>query len=298
VNGAGAYLQLTKPRLLPLVLFTGLPALLMAEAQALSPGLVIATLGGTALVAGAANALNSYLERDRDALMTRTESRPLPAGALSPGRALAFGVLLAFAGTGSLWHFCGANAALIALAAIFFYVFVYTLWLKPRSRWAILAGGVSGAITPLIADAAVDGRVGAVGWLLFAIIFCWQPPHFYAIALYRKREYERAGYRMLPSRIGDEATRRRIEATRRRIVAWVATAVIPASLLTAALTPVGAVYAIAALALGGWFLIEALALLRRRTPLAARRFFWVSLAYLASLFLVMIADLGLERWIS
>jgi heme O synthase-like polyprenyltransferase len=96
---------------------------------------------------------------------------------------------------------------------------------------------------------------------------------------------------MLPSRIGDEATRR-------RIVAWVATAVIPASLLTAALTPVGAVYAIAALALGGWFLIEALALLRRRTPLAARRFFWVSLAYLASLFLVMIADLGLERWIS
>ena len=290
MSGAGAYLQLTKPRLLPLVLFTGLPALLMAETGTLSPGLAIATLGGTALVAGAANALNSYLERDRDALMTRTESRPLPAGALSPGRALAFGILLALVGTASLWHFCGAYAALIALAAIFFYVFVYTLWLKPRSRWAILAGGVSGAITPLIADAAVDGRVGAVGWLLFAIIFAWQPPHFYAIALYRKREYERAGYRMLPSRIGDEATRR-------RIVAWVAAAVIPASLLTAALTPVGALYAIAALALGGWFLVEALVLVRRRTPLAARRFFWVSLAYLASLFLVMIADLGLERWV-
>ena len=291
MSGAGAYLQLTKPRLLPLVLFTGLPALLMAEAGTLSAGLAIATLGGTALVAGAANALNSYLERDRDALMTRTESRPLPAGALSPGRALAFGILLALAGTGSLWHFCGAHAALIALAAIFFYVFVYTLWLKPRSRWAILAGGVSGAITPLIADAAVDGRVGAVGWLLFAIIFAWQPPHFYAIALYRKREYERAGYRMLPSRIGDEATRR-------RILAWVAAAVVPASLLTAALTPVGALYAIAALALGGWFLVEALVLVRRRTPLAARRFFWVSLAYLASLFLVMIVDLGLERWVA
>jgi len=290
VNGAGAYLQLTKPRLLPLVLFTGLPPLLMAEAGTLSAGLAIATLGGTALVAGAANALNSYLERDSDALMTRTESRPLPSGALSPGRALAFGILLALAGTGSLWHFCGVHAALIALTAIFFYVFVYTLWLKPRSRWAILAGGVSGAITPLIADAAVNGHVGAVGWLLFAIVFTWQPPHFYAIALYRKREYERAGYQMLPSRIGDEATRR-------RIVAWVAAAVIPASLLTAALTPVGALYAIAALALGGWFLVEALVLLRHRTPLAARRFFWVSLAYLASLFLVMIADLGLERWV-
>jgi protoheme IX farnesyltransferase len=216
VSGAGAYLQLTKPRLLPLVLFTGLPALLMAEVEALSPGLALATLGGTALVAGAANALNSYLERDRDALMTRTESRPLPAGALSPRRALVFGIVLALVGTGSLWHFSGAHSALIALAAIFFYVFVYTLWLKPRSRWAILAGGVSGAITPLIADAAVDGRVGAVGWLLFAIVFTWQPPHFYAIALYRKREYERAGYRMLPSRIGDEATRRRIAAPRSR----------------------------------------------------------------------------------
>jgi protoheme IX farnesyltransferase len=291
MSAAGAYLRLTKPRLLPLVLFSGLPALLMAEAGTLSPALAIATLLGIALAAGAANALNSYLERDRDALMPRTESRPLPAGALAPERALAFGILLGVAGTGVLWGFGGGTAALLALAAIFFYVFVYTLWLKPRSPWAVLAGGVSGAIAPLIADAAVDGRVGIEGWLLFAIIFTWQPPHFYAIALYRKWEYERAGYRMLPSRIGDQATRR-------RIVAWVAAAVVPATLLASALTPAGALYAVAALAFGGWFLFEALLLARERTPPAARRFFRVSLAYLAGIFLAMIADLALLQGVA
>jgi protoheme IX farnesyltransferase len=291
VSAAGAYLQLTKPRLLPLVLFSSLPVLLMAESGAPSPALAVATLLGTALAAGAANALNSYLERDRDALMPRTESRPLPAGTLAPVRALGFGLVLAGAGTGVLWHFGGPPAALIALAAILFYVFVYTLWLKPRSRWAVLAGGVSGAIAPLIADAAIDGRVGPAGWLLFAIIFAWQPPHFYAIALYRRAEYERAGFRMLPTRIGEAATRR-------RIVAWVAAAVVPVSLLAAVLTPLGAPYALAALGLGAWFLLEALVLERRRSAPAARRLFRVSLVYLLTLFVAMLADLALAKGVA
>ncbi|MCH2184875.1 UbiA family prenyltransferase, partial [Myxococcota bacterium] len=162
MSRAASYMALTKPRILPLVLFSGLPALVLAGGIWPSPELLAATLLGTALCAAAANALNSYLERDRDALMERTRDRPLPSGALRPGPALVFSLLLGAAGTAMLWAWSGVAAAGIALAAIGIYIFVYTLWLKPRTPFAVIVGGISGAIAPLIADAAVTGHVGLV----------------------------------------------------------------------------------------------------------------------------------------
>jgi protoheme IX farnesyltransferase len=284
MSAAASYLALTKPRLLPLVLLSGVPALVLAAGGVWpAPLLCASVLLGISLAAGAANALNSYLERERDAHMDRTSRRPLPAGRLQPAQALRFGLLLSALGTALLWRTGGAVAALIALAAILFYVFVYTLWLKPRTPFAVVVGGVSGAIAPLIADAALDGSIGAAGWILFAIIFVWQPPHFYAIALYRRDDYARAGFPMLHDRIGEDATRR-------RIVAWIL-ALLPIALLPVPLGLLGGVYLAAALALGGWFLGSALALLRQRSAAAARRLFLVSLAYLMGTFTAMIADL-------
>ena len=281
---AAVYAALTKPRLLPLVLFSGLPALVIAGGGWPTAATAVWVLLGTSLAAGAANALNSYLERDLDARMERTRGRPLPAGRLSAPRALAFGLALSGLGTGLLWWASGPLAAGIALAAILFYVFVYTLWLKPRTPFAVVVGGVSGAIAPLIADAAIDGAVGAGGWILFAIVFLWQPPHFYAIALYRRSEYASAGFPMLHDRIGEAATLR-------RIVAWIL-ALLPATGLPVALGLLGGAYALAAGGLGAWFLFEALRLWRRPSARSARRLFRVSLVYLMGIFAAMIADLA------
>jgi protoheme IX farnesyltransferase len=283
MNALGSYIALTKPRLLPLVLLSGLSALVMAAGGWPSADLVTVVLLGTALAAGAANVLNSYLERDRDARMERTRTRPLPSGVLRPVNALLFGLALTMMGTSLLWLVAGPMAALVALAGILFYVFIYTLWLKPRTPACVIIGGASGAVAPLIADAAVHGAIGVAGWTLFAIIFVWQPPHFWSIALYHRREYEAAGFPLLSSRIGEDATRR-------RIVLWVA-ALVPITLLPAALSLPGPVYAVAALGLGGWFLYHAVLLERRRDDPSACRFFRVSLVYLMSLFAAMIVDL-------
>lgn len=283
MSAAAEYFALTKPRLLPLVLFSGVPALFMAQGRWPSFELAALTLLGTALAAGAANSLNSYLERDRDAQMERTRTRPLAAGRLDPRRALAFGLGLSCLGTGLLWIACGAAAAAIALGAILFYVFVYTLWLKPRTPFAVVVGGVAGAIAPLIVDAAVNGYVSAAGWLLFAIIFIWQPPHFYAIALHRRADYAEARFPMLHDRIGEDATRT-------RIVLWIL-ALVPVTLAPVALGMLGSAYAVIAGALGLWFLGEALVLRRRRDRDSARRTFLVSLVYLLGTFAGMIGDL-------
>lgn len=278
-----SYAALTKPRLLPLVLFSGVPALVMAGGGWPPVALACVILLGIALAAGSANSLNSYLERDLDARMQRTAGRPLPAGELRARDALVFGLALGILGTGVLWVAAGATAALLALAAILFYVFVYTIWLKPRTSLAVVIGGVSGAVAPLIADAAIDGRIGIAGLLLFGIIFVWQPPHFYAIALYSKGDYANAGVPMLHDRIGDDATRR-------RIVAWIA-ALVPLSLVPVALSLLGPLYAAVALGLGVWFLAASVRLVRTRDAAGARRLFRVSLVYLMGLFGAMIVDL-------
>ena len=277
------YADLTKPRLLPLVLFTGLPVFGMAAGGWPPLGFAALTLLGIALAAASANTLNAWIERDIDARMERTRERPLPSGRIAPPAALRFGLALGAASTAVLGLVAGRAAAGLGVASILFYVFVYTIWLKPRSAWNAVIGGAAGAAAPLIADAAVNGRVGAPGLLLFSIVFFWQPPHVWAIALYRKRDYEAAGIPMLPSVIGDEATRWRM--------LWYTLGLIPVTLAPVALGLLGNVYLAVALGMNAWFAASALRLLRRRTPEAARQMFRVSLAYLFSLFLAMNVDL-------
>jgi protoheme IX farnesyltransferase len=288
MNSAASYLALTKPRILPLVLFSGLPALVLAAGGWPTPALILATLVGTAFSAAAANSLNSYLEREQDALMERTQARPLPAGEIRPGRALFFGLVLAVLGVGMLWITVGQVPALISVAALGIYIFIYTLWLKPRTSFAVIVGGISGAIAPLIADAAVDGHVGMAGWLLFAIIFIWQPPHFYAIALFRREDYARAGFPMLPDRIGEDATYD-------RILLW-SFVLIPFTLAPYALLDLGYFYLAAALVLDGFFLKRAWELRVRRDTEAARGLFLMSLVQLLGLFAAMIVDLAAGAW--
>ena len=284
------YFQLTKPRLLPLVLFSGLPVLVMAAGGWPAPVHAGAILAGIALAAGGANALNSYLERDVDALMTRTASRPLPSGALDPRGALAFGLALSVLGPGLLWYTSGLPAALVALAAILFYVFVYTLWLKPRTPAAVVWGGVAGAVSPLIADAAIGGSIGPAGWIVFAIVFAWQPPHFWAITIYRRAEYEAAGFPILVARIGEAATAR-------RILVWIIL-LAAISLVPVGLRLLGPLYAAAAVGLGAWFAMAGVRLLRDPGAVAARRVFRVSLVYLMGLFAAMLTDLALRALIA
>lgn len=277
------YSDLTKPRLLPMVLFTGLPIFGMTGAGWTPLGFAVLTLLGIALAAASANTLNAYIERDVDARMERTRGRPLPAGLLSPRDALRFGLGLALASTCLLYAVAGAPAAGVGVASILFYVFVYTLWLKPRSAWNAVIGGAAGAAAPLIADVAVNGTVTAAGLALFAIVFFWQPPHVWAIALYRRSDYEAAGIPMLPSVIGEDATRRRMLAY--------TVGLVPVTLAPVALGLLGELYLAVALGMNAWFVASAVQVLRRRTDDAARRMFQVSLAYLFGLFLAMNVEL-------
>ena len=279
------YVALTKPRILLLVIFTGLPVMGMASSGWPSAGFASLTLLGIALAAGAANALNCYIERDRDALMERTASRPLPAQELSPTSALAFGLVLSVISTALLLAVAGPMAAALGVASILFYVFVYTVWLKPRSSWNAVIGGAAGAAAPLIADAAIHGTVTAAGWILFAIIFFWQPPHVWAIALFRKEDYAQARIPMLPNVIGDEPTRWRM--------LWYTLALIPVTLAPVPLGLLGTPYLVAALALDAWFTWYIVRVLRERTEEAARGAFHVSLLYLFGLFVAMLVDLAL-----
>ncbi|MDH3519387.1 MAG: heme o synthase [Myxococcales bacterium] len=276
------YIALTKPRILLLVIFTGLPAMGMSAGGWPSVGFLVAILLGIALSAAAANALNCYIERDIDARMERTRSRPLPAQHLTPRSALAFGLMLAVISTAILHAVGGATAAALGVASILFYVFVYTIWLKPRSPLNAVVGGAAGAAAPLIADAAVNGSVGAAGWLLFAIIFFWQPPHVWSIALFRKSDYARAGIPMLPNVIGDQPTRWRM--------LWYTLALVPVTLAPVLLGLLGTLYLVAAVALDAWFVWHVVRVLRERNDRSARHAFHVSLLYLFALFLAMLVD--------
>jgi protoheme IX farnesyltransferase len=215
--------------------------------------------------------------------MERTRLRPLPAGLIAPGSALRFGLALSVVSTTLLWTVAGRAAAGVGAASILFYIFVYTLWLKPRSAWNAVIGGVAGAAAPIIADVAVHGQLGAAGLALFGIVFFWQPPHVWAIALYRKADYSAAGVPMLPNVIGDQATRWRM--------LWYTVGLIPVTLAPVALGLLGNVYLAVALGMNAWFIWTAVRVLRERSDRAARRMFRVSLVYLFSLFLAMNVEL-------
>jgi len=278
-----SYANLTKPRLLPMVLLSGLPAIALAAGEWPPMALSALILLGIALAAASANTLNAYIERDTDALMERTRERPLPAGLITPRAALSFGLGLGVASTWLLYAISGATAAGLGVGSILFYVFVYTVWLKPRSAWNAVIGGAAGAAAPLIADAAVNGSVGAPGLMLFAIVFFWQPPHVWAIALYRKDDYAAAGIPMLPHVIGDQATRWRM--------LWYTLGLVPVTLAPVALGLLGPVYFAVALGVNAWFVFHALRVLREQSDDAARRMFRASLVFLFALFVAMLIEL-------
>jgi protoheme IX farnesyltransferase len=244
----GDWLQLMKPRVVTLVVFTGLIGLLIAPGH-LHPVLAVIALLCIAIAAGAAGAINMWYERDIDALMRRTRNRPLPAGRIEPGEALGFAVVLGGGSVVVMFLATNAVAAGLLVASIGFYVFVYTIWLKRRTPQNIVIGGAAGAFPPVIGWAAVTGSVDALPLLLFAIIFCWTPPHFWSLALFANSDYERAGVPMLPAVAGARETRRQI------LIYTVALAALSLAPWFAGLA--GLVYAVAAAALGAGFVWHA-----------------------------------------
>jgi protoheme IX farnesyltransferase len=274
---------LTRPRILVLVLLTAPPALALGGEGWPDAATTLGVMAGTILLGAGCSAVNAWWERDRDARMERTEDRPLPAGRLQPGQALAFGVVVLAGGLLALLATGGTLAAGIGLAATAHYLLVYTLWLKPRHAIASLIGGATGAAAPLIADAAVDGMVGVWGVTLFAIVFLWQPPHVWAIHLYRQREYENAGFPVFPTLLGRTVTRR-----------WMLTyalALVPVTLLpwiAGALGPICAMTAAAGALLYCGSIVRAM---RHDDPIADRQVFVCSIPYLGTLMLVMLGEL-------
>ncbi|HET7282190.1 MAG TPA: heme o synthase [Sphingomicrobium sp.] len=284
------FLALTKPRVMSLVVFSGLCGLLVAPLQ------LPLVLGFTAILcialgAGACGALNQWYEVEVDAKMRRTAKRPLPAGRMDPQSALHFGVGLAFfsvllMGLATNWF-----AALLLAASILFYVLIYTVWLKPRTAQNIVIGGAAGAFPPLIGWVAATGHVGALPLLLFAIIFLWTPPHFWALSLFVRSDYAAAGIPMLPVIAG-------VESTRRQIFLYS----LPMALAAVAPWPLGlagTVYGISAAVLSAVFVVLAMRVLANRATEptgmdAEKHLFAYSVFYLFALFAVLVAD----RWLA
>lgn len=283
---ARAFVALTKPRIIELLLVTTVPTMVLAARGLPRPGLVAATLVGGSLAAGSANALNCYVDRDIDVVMRRTERRPLATAAVRPGEALAFGVVLGLVAVAVLGAAVNAVSALLALAAILFYVFVYTLALKRHTASNIVWGGAAGCMPVLIGWSAVTGRVSWAPLVLFAVVFWWTPPHFWALAMRFREDYAAAGVPMLPVVAPAAVVTRRIVA-----YSW---AMVAASLLLWPVAGTGLVYPAAAVALGAWFLVGAHRLHAgvRRDPAAARpmRLFHRSISYLTLLFVAVAVD--------
>jgi protoheme IX farnesyltransferase len=281
-QSARAYFLLTKPRIIELLLVTTVPTMFIAARGVPSPWLMAATLFGGALSAASANVLNCYLDRDIDALMRRTARRPLPAHRVEPADALRFGLVLGVAGFVWLWATVNLLSAALATAAILFYVFVYTLGLKRRSTQNIVIGGAAGAVPVLVGWSAVTGRVDLPALVLFAIIFYWTPPHFWALSLRYKDDYAAAGVPMLPVVRGARETSTQI--------LYYTVLLVAVSLLLFPAGRMGALYLAAAVALGGAFIWRALELRRDLTGRRAIRLFSFSNTYLALLFCAMAVD--------
>ena len=281
-QSATAYFLLTKPRIIELLLVTTVPTMFIAARGVPPPWLMAATLVGGALSAASANVLNCYLDRDIDALMRRTARRPLPAHRVEPADALRFGLVLGAAGFVWLWAFVNLLSAVLATSAILFYVFVYTIGLKRRSTQNIVIGGAAGAVPVLVGWSAVTGRVDLPALVLFAIIFYWTPPHFWALSLRFKDDYAAAGVPMLPVVRGARETSTQI--------LYYTVLLVAVTLLLYPAGRMGAVYLAAAVALGGAFIWRALELRRDLTGRRAIRLFSFSNTYLALLFLAMAVD--------
>ncbi len=243
--GAADFVRLLKPRVMSLVLFTAFVGLMLAPGD-IHPVIAAAALICIAVGAGASGAINMWYDADIDAVMARTKDRPIPAGRIAPGEALGFGVTLAVGSVVTMGLLVNPEAGALLALTIAFYVFVYTMWLKRRTPQNIVIGGAAGAFPPMVGWAAVGGEVGLGALILFAIIFIWTPPHFWALSLYRTGDYEKAGVPMLPVVAGTAETRRQI---------WLYSLVlIPLTLTPQLVGMAGWLYSAGALGLGVWFL--------------------------------------------
>ena len=285
---AKAYLALTKPRVIELLLVSTLPTMIYAERGFPSIGLILATLVGGAFAAGSAGAFNCYIDRDIDKLMHRTENRPLVTGEVTPREALIFSWLLGAAAIGILWVGANPLAAWLGLAAIFFYVVIYTIILKRRTAQNIVWGGAAGCFPVLIAWAAVTGSVEWPAVILFMVIFLWTPPHYWPLSMKVKEDYARVGVPMLPVMASNKVVAKQIV-----LYSWVMVGV---SLLLTPMGYTGWFYTAVALAAGGWWLWEAHALLNRAkaevtgAKLKEMRLFHWSITYVSLLFVAVAVD--------
>jgi heme o synthase len=281
------YVEVLKPRVMSLVVFTGLVGLVLAPGR-LHPLLAIVAILCIAVGAGSAGAINMWYDRDIDALMRRTASRPLPAGRMMPGEALGFGVVLGIGAVLMMGLAVNVLAAELLAVTIAFYVFVYTIWLKRRTPQNIVVGGAAGALPPMIGWAAVTGDVGWGAIALFALIFFWTPPHFWALSLYRTGDYAAAGVPMLPVVAGARETKRQMLVY--TVVLW------PAALAPWLLGIAGPVYGAGALLLSGIFTGSAILVCRDPTDGSARRMFAFSLLYLFLIFSLLLVDHASGGW--
>jgi len=277
---AADYLALTKPKVQSLLLFTTVTTMYVAGDP--SPGLVALTCLGGYLSAGGAGAVNHYWDRDIDARMSRTASRPVPAGRVSPRAALGFGLALGAAAFALLILTVNPLAAALSLSGFLGYVGVYTMWLKRSTPQNIVIGGAAGAVPPLVGWAAATGGLDWTAVYLFAIVFYWTPPHFWSLSLLMKREYEKVGVPMMPVVRGEHETRRQILLYTLLLYA--------VSQLPFCAGGFDGVYLVASMLLGGVFIAGAVVLYRRADRRSALRLYLYSLAYLALLFGAMVVD--------
>ena len=282
LHQVGAYVALTKPRIIELLLVTTLPTMVVAEKGMPSVGLMVATLVGGTLAAGGANAINMYVDRDIDSVMERTQGRPLVTGAVSPRNALVFAVTIEVVAFVFLWQVVNLLSAVLAVSGCLYYVFIYTLWLKRSSRQNIVIGGAAGAVPVLVGWSAVTDTVSISAIVLFGVIFFWTPPHFWALAIKYKDDYARADVPMLPSVASHRQTTDQILAY--TVVVWALT------LLFGVTAEMGLLYWATAIVLGAVFTWMAVDLRRTESPARAIRVFTFSITYITVLFGVMALD--------
>lgn len=276
------YINLMKPHVTVLLLGTTVAAMAIARRGWPGAGLVLATLLGGAMAAGSANCINCYIDRDIDQVMARTQRRSLPSGRVQPARALVFGLVLG-GGSFVVFSLCvNLLSALLALAAILFYVFIYTLWLKRSSPQNIVIGGAAGAVPVLIGWSSVTGNVTLAAIWLFAIVFYWTPPHFWALSLLIEKDYARANVPMLPVVMGERETKKQILLYSCLLLA--------VTLILFAMRAMGYFYLVSAVILGGILIYMSIRLLLDTTRKWARTIFWYSNCYLAMIFAVMVLD--------
>lgn len=277
------FFALLKPRVMTLVVFTGVAGVVLAPGT-LHPFLALVAVLCIAIGAGAAGAINMWYERDIDAIMSRTKNRPLPQGRIEPSDALTFGIVLTILSVGLMGLALNTTAAALLAFASFFYVFIYTIWLKRRTAQNIVIGGAAGAFPPMIGWAAVTGHVSVESIVLFTLIFLWTPPHFWALALYKNEDYKKAGIPMLPVVAGERATKQQIILYSLLMTPFV--------LAPYFMHMAGMVYLAGAIVLHGFFILNAFKIWNDATHRFSKVMFGYSIFYLFGIFALMMLDRG------